>query len=159
MPRVHLRAPVQPWGRLKSEGGWLNNLLAWSRLRSPCQQRLQTPCGSGRKMGVVGMGPPDMGVPTPLLLLGGCCHHGSAFPPHHPVGWLQGETRLRGDSRWHGKEKPKPLQPEQPPPRARGRLGGDKHTSECRDHQEKGIKESLNVFATEKRKSRLLRLP
>lgn len=99
-------------------------------------------------MGAVGMGPPELMVPIPLLLLGGCCHHSSAFPPHHPVGWLQGEARLHGegrwcrngDSRWHRKEKPKPFQLEQHPSQSLWEAGGGhKHTSERRNHQEKRV--------------------
>lgn len=87
-------------------------------------------------MGAVGMGCPELMVPIPLLLLRGCWPHGSAFPLHHPVGWLQGEARLhgdgrwhrKGDSQWHGKEKPKPFQLEQPPSQSLWEAGGDTNT-------------------------------
>lgn len=101
------------------------------------------------------MGPPELLDPTPLLLLGGCCRHGLAFSPHHPVGWLQGEAQ----GQLMGRRSPNPSSHSNTLPGLTGGWGGQTHQQRQKSPGKKSIKESPNIFATEKHKSRLLHLP
>lgn len=168
MPRVHPKAPVQPWGRLKSEGGWLNNLLAWSRLSFPTvSSAYRHPVALGGRWGLWGWEPRSWWSPLPSS-----CSEDAAITtrlslpttPWGSSGERQGCTGTAdgpgtGTADGMGRRSPNPSRRAIPSQSSREAGGGQTHQRVQEPPENKNIKENPNIFATEKRMSRLLHLP
>lgn len=155
MLQVHPKAPMQLWGRLKSEGDWLNNLLAWSRLRSPWAAvptdtlRLWEE-DEGCRDGIPRAGGPHSPPPAQRMLpsrLG--------FPSPPPRGLAPGRGKaVWGQPMTREGEAQTPLAGATPSQSSR-EAREDKHTSKCRNHQEKkSIKESPHIKSLPLRNAR-----